>query len=109
MLLQDSLFTTLTARDLLFDGFTPGVLKLYLDLYDFIFQLLTELNLDFLLPPLPEILRKFVYKKKKYLENNVNHCHGAYITELQSNQFHVNTTSSYYIPNTRVGIVSRHL
>ena len=57
MLLQDSLFTTLTVRDLLFDGFTPGVLKLFLDIYDFILQLLTELNLDFLLPPLPEILR----------------------------------------------------
>ena len=43
-------------RELLFDGYTPGVLKLFLDLYDSILQILKELNLDFLLPPLPEIL-----------------------------------------------------
>ena len=60
VLLQDGLFTTLTVRDLLFDGFTPGVLKLCLDLYDLILQLLTALNLEFLLPPLPDVLSKFV-------------------------------------------------
>ena len=65
VLLQDSLFTTLTVRDLLFDGFTPGVLKLFLDIYDFILQQLTELNLEFLLPPLPEVLGKFVRQQKK--------------------------------------------
>ena len=67
VLLQDGLFTRLTVRDLLFDGFTPGVLKLFLDIYDLISQLLTELNLDFLLPPLPDVLSKFV-KYRKYFE-----------------------------------------
>ena len=62
VLLQDGLFTTLTVRDLLFDGFTPGVLKLFLDIYDFISQLLAALHLDFLLPPLPDVLSKFVNK-----------------------------------------------
>ena len=68
---QDTLFNQLTVKELLvifggifclvelcfqFDGYTPGVLKLFLDLYDSILELLKGLNLDSLLPPLPEIL-----------------------------------------------------
>ena len=60
VLLQDSLFTTLTVKDLLFDGFAPGVLKLCLDIYQITLQLLAELGLEFLLPPLPDVLSTLV-------------------------------------------------